>query len=191
MLTGDRFAVGWLPPGDVSAAIDAYVRINRAGIRVQPEERALALMSRARPELLDDLADFAGKRDGGDAIEDQRALLSHESDRQMGFSVWMTVVTRYTTLALLGDYARHWLGLSAIDKDTFGYRLDRVGPNETAAGKKMWARPGYATPGEVIRECAERATSTLLLFDAVLSQNLYLDHRMARPSTAAIGAATS
>ena len=38
MLAGNRFAVGWLPSSDVSAAIDAYVRINRAGIRVSAEE---------------------------------------------------------------------------------------------------------------------------------------------------------
>lgn len=181
MLLGDRFAVGWLPPSDVSAAIDAYVRINRAGIRVRAEERALALLSRARPQLLDDLAEFIRKRDEGVAVADPRALLAHESDRQVGFGVWMTTVTRYTTLALLGDSALRWTGVSAIDKDTFGYRLDRVGPSETEAGKKTWARD-YAQPGDVIRECTERATSALVLIDSVLSDELRLDHRMARPS---------
>jgi hypothetical protein len=186
MLEGKRFAVGWLPPSDVSDAIDAYVRINRAGIRVRPEERALALMSRARPALLDDLSDFMHKRDGGGSIEDQRALLTHESEKQMGFSVWMTTVTRYTTLALVGDYARRWLAVSAIDKDTFGYRLDRVGPNETETAKKTWARLDYATPGDLICECAERATPALLLLDAVLSEELRFDHRMARPPARAL-----
>jgi hypothetical protein len=186
MLGGSRFAVGWLPPSDVSDAIDAYVRINRAGIRVRPEERALALLSRARPDLLDDLADYIRKRDGGDLIEDQRTLLAHESDRQMGFSVWMTAVTRYTTLALLGDAARRWLALSAIDKDTFGYRLDRVGTDETEAGKKTWARSNFATPEDVIRECSERATPALLLLESVLSEELLLDHRMARPPARAL-----
>lgn len=186
MLDGNSFAVGWLPPSDVSAAIDAYVRINRAGIRVRAEERAMALLSRGRPELLDDLAEFTLRRGGGDSVGDQRALLTHESDRQMGFGVWMTTVTRYTALALLGDYARRWLGVSAIDKDTFGYRLDRMGPNESQAGKKTWARSDYARPGEVIRECAEHATAALLLVDAVLSEELCLDHRMARPSARAL-----
>lgn len=186
MLDGNRFAVGWLPPSDVSAAIDAYVRINRAGIRVRAEERALALLSRARPDLLNDLAEFTRRRDGGWAIENQRALLSHQSDRQMGFAVWMTLVTRYATLALLGDYARRWLGLSAIDKDTFGYRLDRVGAGETDTGRKTWARNDYEVPDDVIRDCANRATPALLLVDSVLSEEVCLDHRMARQSARAL-----
>ncbi len=186
MLTGNRFAVGWLPPSDVSAAIDAYVRINRAGIRVRAEERALALLSRARPDLLDDLAVFTRRRDGDGPVEDQRALLAHESDRQMGFAVWMTAVTRYTTLALLGDCARRWLGVSAIDKDTFGYRLDRVGPNETEAGWRTWARRDYQSPESVIRECTARATPALVFIDSVLCDELGFDHRMARPSARAL-----
>lgn len=186
MLDGNRFAVGWLPPGDVSAAVDAYVRINRAGIRVRPEERALALLSRAHPRLLDDLAGFVRLRDGDGPVADQRALLRHESDRQLGFAVWMTSVTRYATLALLGTLGRRWLGTSAMDKDTFGYRLDRVGPNETPAGVKTWARPDYATPGELIQECSSRATRALVLVDSVLSVELLLDHRMARPSARAL-----
>jgi hypothetical protein len=112
-------------------------------------------------------------------IEDQRALLVHESDRQMGFSVWMTAVARYTTLALLGDQACRWLALSAIDKETFGYRLDRVGPNESEAGKKNWVRLDFATPGDVIHECSQRVTTALLLLESVLSEELHLDHRMA------------
>ena len=186
MLDGNRFAVGWLPPSDVSSAIDAYVRINRAGIRVRAEERALALLSRAHPEMLDELAGYIAARDGAGQGDDQRALLAHESDRHMGFSVWMTVVTRYTALALLGDYARRWLGVSSIDKQTFGYRLDRVGPHETEAGYRTWARPDYSTPRDVIRESCERATPALLLIDAALSKDLLLDHRMARPRARAL-----
>jgi hypothetical protein len=186
MLDGHRFAVGWLPASDVSAAIDAYVRINRAGIRVRTEERALALLSRARPQLLDDLADFSSRRDGAGTAEDARALLAHASDRQMGFAVWMNTVTRYAALALLGDIARRWLGVAAIDRETFGYRLDRVGPGESKAGRKTWARPDFAEPGEVIRGSAEQATPALLLIDSVLSEELFLDHRMARPSARAL-----
>ena len=186
MFKGNRFAVGWLPPSDVSEAIDAYVRINRSGVRVRAEERALALMSRARPELLDDLSHFMQKRDNGPLVQDQRSLLAHESERQMGFSVWMTVVTRYTALALLGTYARRWLAVSAIDKDTFSYRLDRVGPKETPKGKETWARTDYETPGKLISECSDRASTALILIDEVLSEELYLDHRMARPQVRAL-----
>lgn len=186
MLHGNRFAVGWLPPSDVSAAIDAYVRINRSGIRVRAEERALALLSRAWPGLLDDLADFTSRRDDEGPVDDPRALLAHESDRQMGFSVWMTAVTRYTALALLGDSARRWLGTSAIDRGTFGYRLDRVGPNETEAGYRTWAREDFESPGQLVHECAKRATAALLLLDDILSNELHLDHRMARTSPASL-----
>lgn len=186
MLTGGRFAVGWLPQSDVSAAIDAYVRINRAGIRVRQEEQALALLSRAHPHLLDELAEFIRVRDGEVSPEDGRSLLVHESDRHMGFAVWMRAVTRYSALALLGTAACNWLGTSAIDKETFGYRLGRVGPNETKAGKKTWAREGYANPGELVAECSARVTRALALVDSVLSEELRLDHRMARPSTWAL-----
>ncbi len=185
MLWGNRFAVGWLPSSDVSAAIDAYVRINRAGIRVREEERALALLSRAWPQLLDELAEFIRRRDGGGAVRDQRALLVHESDRQLGFGFWMTTVTRYAALALLGGTAGRWLGASSIDKETFVYRLDRVGPKESEAGRKTWARK-YTRPGDLISECAQRATSALILVDEVLSTELLLDHRMARPSARAL-----
>ena len=185
MLWGNRFAVGWLPSSDVSAAIDAYVRINRAGIRVREEERALALLSRAWPQLLDALAEFIRQRDGGDAVRDQRALLVHESDRQLGFGFWMNTVTRYAALALLGGTACRWLGASAIDKETFVYRLDRVDPKESEVGRKTWARE-YTRPGDLIGECAQRATSALILVDEVLSRELSLDHRMARPSARAL-----
>jgi len=186
MLAQGRFAVGWLPKSDMSAAIDAYVRINRAGIRVRQEEQALALLSRAYPHLLDELAEFIRLRDGYVSAEDGRSLLVHESDRQMGFAVWMRTVTRYAALALLGTIAAHWLGSSAIDKDTFSYRLGRVGESETPAGKKTWARSDYNDPSELVRECSAHATRVLALVDSVLSRELLLDHRMARPATWAL-----
>ena len=119
-------------------------------------------------------------------MADQRSLLVRESERQMGFAVWMTAVTRYATLALLGTLGRRWLGTSAIDKNTFGYRLDRVGPDETSVGKKTWARENYATPDDLIQECSARATRALVFVDSVLSEELLLDHRMARPSARAL-----
>ncbi|MBE0417987.1 MAG: DUF262 domain-containing protein [Coriobacteriia bacterium] len=186
MFVGDRFAVGWLPEIDTSAAIDAYVRINRSGIRVRSEERALALLSRAHPGLLDDLAAYIRLRDGDGPVSDGRSMLTHESDRQLGFPVWMATVTRYCALALLGRVAIGWLGTSAIDKSTFDYRLDRVGPDETAAGVRTWARRDYATPDELVRECSSRATRALVFIDSILSKELSLDHRMARPSVRAM-----
>jgi hypothetical protein len=185
MLNGDRFAVDSLPRSNVSAAIDAYVRINRAGIRVRPEEQALALLSRARPDLLNDLEYFTVNRDKVPNINDQRALLAHESDRQMGFSVWMATVTRYTCLSLLGDSARKWLWTSAIDKETFAYRLDRVSPDETDTGKATWCRT-FSSSDELIDNATQRATAALLLLDDVISNELSLDHRMARSQAASL-----
>jgi hypothetical protein len=187
MFTGNRFAYGWLPSHDVSEAIDAYVRINRSGIRVRAEEEALALLSRARPELLEDLRAYFALLPGGRQLpDDSRELLTHESDRQMGFGVWMRVVTRYTALALLGRSALRWLEVSAIEKDSFRYYLNRMSPDEKFAVRSAWARPDYQSADELVAGCAERATRALLLVDSVLSAELYLDHRMARPSVRAL-----
>jgi hypothetical protein len=180
MLTGNRFAIGWLPRSGISTAIDAYVRINRAGVRVRAEEQALALLSRARPTLLDDLATFTRDRDGGIGASSGRALLVHESERYMGFPLWMSTVTRFAALLLLGDGARAWLRTTAIEKDTFSYRLDRVGPTETSSGKSTWARQ-FESPEALIEVAVKQASSALLILDDILSTELYLDHRMARP----------
>lgn len=179
MLLGPRFAVGWLPSRDVSAAIEAYVRINRAGIRVRQDERALALLSRARPQLLDDLARYIQERDKAAGV-DPRSLLSHERNRQMGFTIWMPTVTRYCALALLGTEAARWLETEAIDKKTFEYRLDRVGPHETETGRKVWADE-FKDANDLVERCAGKASAALRLIDSVLSKELWFDHRMARP----------
>lgn len=187
MLDGKRFAVGWLPGTDARAAIDAYVRINRAGVRVRNEERALAVLSRARPELLKDLARFIARRDDQDEARDRRSLLTHASDRHIGFGVWVTTVTRYTALAALGGDAVKWLGLSAIDKRSFDFRLDQVGrKNAAKVDRETWAREDYESSAQLVGECTARAEAALLLIDDVLSNELRLDHRMARPSAHAI-----
>lgn len=183
MLTGERFAVAWLNSSDVGEAIDTYVRINSAGIRVRAEEQALALLTRARKTLLKDLATYIEKRDETFVIDDYKELLTHESDKQMGFPMWMSTVTRYSALSLLGSNALRWLGTSAIHKKSFSYRLNRVSDAETENGKSLWARENYSSPEELIDETATRATHALLLIDSVLSKQLYLDHRMARPQT--------
>jgi hypothetical protein len=184
MITGKRIAVDWLPRCSVSTAINAYVRINRAGIRVRAEEQALALLTRARSTLLDDFAHYIGRRDKV-IVEDQRALLAHESVCQMGFSVWMATVTRYSALFLLGDTARKWLWTKAIEKTTFSNRIDRVGPDETETGRSTWADT-FASPNELILEASSRVTEALLLIDDILSTELFWDHRMARTQFASL-----
>ncbi|MFM2247584.1 MAG: hypothetical protein RL071_3658, partial [Pseudomonadota bacterium] len=102
MWTVPCFAVGTLPLPDISAAIDAYVRINRAGVRVRVEERALALLSRARPALTQDLRRYHEGRGDLNTHVDTRALLEHTGDRGLGFEVWMRTVTRYAALSVNG-----------------------------------------------------------------------------------------
>ncbi len=171
MLDGPRFAVGSLPRTELGAAITAYVRINRAGVRVQPEEQALALLTRWDESLLDHLGEFCKERDGAkEAADDQRALLSHETGKQMGFPLWMATVTRYTALISLAKTAHHWLGVSAMDKQTFVDELERWPKRKRT----------YQDQKELICTAAQQASGALLLIDDILANELWLDHRMAR-----------
>lgn len=182
MFTQGRLGVGWLPSGSVSDAIDAYVRINRAGIRVRAEERALALLTRARPVLLDDLADYIEKLSGDRPEQDDaRKLLTHESDKQMGFGIWVTLVTRYTTLSLMGEQAIKWLGVEAIDKKSFIYRLSRAANNESTGVELEWRAWDFPTADELVQRSAAKASGVLLFVDRIYTEKLSLDHRMARP----------
>lgn len=177
MLYGARFAAGKLPDCDVSSAIDVYVRINRSGIRVLPEEQALALLSRARPELLDDLSEFISARDGSNGMSDSRELLSHTSPRQMGFTVWMSMITRYSALSLFGTNAKNWLWAKAIDRKVFRDSFDKM-----KAGKlspDLWADK-FTSPNCPVTSAKDRVKPALLLIDDILSKELRLDHRMAR-----------
>jgi hypothetical protein len=184
MFTGPRFAAGYLPPKEISTAINAYVRINRAGIRVQKEEQALALLSRWDDKLLARLASFIHRRDNPElpidsasdlegSLSSHRSLLVHGSDKQMGFSLWMTTVTRYTALFMSANTARHWHRVSAIDKKSFEGELERF-PLD---------RHQYDGPKDLISAAAEQASRALLLIDRIVSDELYLDHRMARMDT--------
>jgi hypothetical protein len=172
MMTEPRFAIGELPRKGLGTAISAYVRINRAGIRVQPEEQALALLTSRDDRILVYLAEFFKERDSAnEKVADQRSLLIHGSDKQMGFSLWMSTVTRYTALFMLARSAQYWLGVSAIDRKTFRDILESGPENDL---KKL------------IKEAASKASKALLLVDDILSEELYLDHRMARRDTRSI-----
>ncbi len=171
MLDGPRFAAGELPRKNLSMAITAYVRINRAGVRVQPEEQALALLTRWDDAILNYLGDFCRCRDhANEKVADQRTFLSHASEKQMGFQLWMSTVTRYTALFVMAKYARSWMGVSAMDKQTFTDELERWPEKERT----------YGRPKTLIKAAAEQASGALLLIDDILSKELSLDHRMAR-----------
>ena len=174
MLTGNRFAAGELPRRGLDTAITAYVRINRAGVRVSAEERALAVLTRWHHGLLNELGDFCQQRDRRDKkISEQRSLLSHGADKQMGFSLWMSTVTRYSALFVLARIAHSWMGVESIDKRTFVDALSR------------WPKLDrtFSTQEQAIDTAAKRANQALLLLDVVLSNEIGLDHRMARPDT--------
>lgn len=182
MMTARQFAVGRLPSTTVADAIDAYVRINRAGIRVTAEERALAVLTRAGGDLVSYLREFCDRRDavhlrdvdGAEVVSlsdgEARSLLAHGADRKMGFTLWMTTVARYAALDLVGEYALKWLDADVVDRWTFVSRMDALGD---------------AMQGIVV-DAAERASAALVLLDDVLSRELWLDHRMARPNPNAL-----
>lgn len=173
MFAGKRVAVGEIPGTSADDAIAAYVRINRAGVRVQAEERALAVLSRWHGEILKQLAEFIGRRDGRAGASDARALLTHAAEKSFGFSMWMRTVARYTVLRLFAKTGRQWLKPEDVERWTVSYRFE------------TWSAPreGLEHPGVVIRGAADHASEALLLVDALLSDELGFDHRMARPDS--------
>ncbi len=167
-----RFAIGELPLGDLPSAVAAYVRINRAGVRVRAEERAMAVLMRVHPPLLDALSAFLRARDERlEAAADPRAALTHASDRTFGFGLWMQVVVRYVVLAEFPRGAARWLGADLLEKPTVRQKLEFAAEKaETLTAMR-----------ERTRGAVERASRALLLLDDLLSKEVYLDHRMARP----------
>jgi hypothetical protein len=164
----ELFAVGRLPPSDLPAAVAAYVRINRAGVRVTAEERAMAVLIRLYPPLLDRLGDFLHRRDAREGDRgDVRAALAHASDKTFGFGLWMQVVARNVVLAEFGRVGVRWLGAEVLERWTVKQRLDATTDDDATR-----ARFGRAV---------EHASEALLLLDQLLSRELYFDHRMARP----------
>ena len=182
MMLAQQFAVGHLPSSTVADAIEAYVRINRAGIRVTAEERALAVLTRAGGDLVAHLREFCDHRDevhrlhvagataSASAPGTARSLLAHGADRKMGFPLWMTVVARYCALDLVGAEALNWLDADVVDRWTFVSRMDALG-NDVQ---------------DIVVDAAGRASAALVLLDDVLSRELWFDHRMARPNPNAL-----
>jgi hypothetical protein len=167
-----RFALGELPASDLPTAIAAYVRINRAGVRVRDEERAMAVLMRIHPGLLDDLAKFLKDRDSrSDLGGDIRQSLSHASDKAFGFGLWMQVVSRYVVLAECGEKGTRWLGADVLERWSVKDRLDKAS-EAPATQSALNARTVDAVA---------RASCALLLLDRILDEQLFLDHRMARP----------
>ncbi len=170
MYVEEQFAVGFLPDTEVEDAIEAYVRINRSGVRVQAEERAFAMLTRWYPPLIEELGRFMLSRDRGAALDDPRELLIHHADRTFGFSLWMRTVVRFAVLRILPKTALHWLSADAIERWT----------------TTDWLARSTDKAVETIRDAAERASSSLLVIDRLLSHYLFLDHRMARPDTRSV-----
>ena len=174
MFTHEHLAVGPLPRASVQGAISAYVRINRAGIRVQAEERALAVLAKWHSGILTLLAEFARARDGEADVRtgiEARKLLGHSSEKTFGFALWMRTVVRFVVLRVLSETAQQWTGPDAIERWTVGDKFDRLSEKERA---------------KHVGGAAEHAGEALLLVDSLLSSELAFDHRMARPNTRAL-----
>ena len=177
MFTDKRFAAGELPRTSLQDAIRAYVRINRAGVRVQTEERTLATLTRWHVGILKQLAAFLKNRDSAVALEtfNREVLLSHGADRLFGFALWLRVVARYTVLAGLAKTGREWIAPDSVERWSFVSQLE--GRSKESQGNK---------PSGVVKGAAERASQALLLLDSIMAQELSFDHRMARPSTSGL-----
>ena len=182
MLDGARFAIGYLPSSSIREAVDAYVRINRAGIRVRTEERALAVLTRVNPHVLDGLNGYIKIRDGGRTNVDARAALSHDSDKELGFAPWMNTVVRYTALSLLGRDALRWLDAESIDQREFLTTLDRLVMDSSTKTDRARFRNEPLDAPALVTHAMTHGTAALALLDSVLSQELCFDHRMARPA---------
>lgn len=174
MFTSKHFAVDELPRAEVRQAIAAYVRINRAGMRVQDEERALAVLAKWHNGILNLLAEFTRLRDGEPDVRmesDARKLLTHSSEKAFGFALWIRTVVRFVVLRVLANTAQQWLGPDAMERWTVGDKFNQFSEPEAK---------------NVITEAARHAGDALLLVDSLLSNELGFDHRMARPSTRAL-----
>jgi hypothetical protein len=182
MLEGDRFATGFLPSSSVREAIDAYVRINRAGIRVRTEERALAILTRVNPGVLDGLNAYLKDRHNGHALSDARSALTHDSDKELGFAPWMNTVVRYAALALVGRDAILWLNAEAADQREFLTTLDRIVTQTVTSKDRERMRDPDANAQRLVADAIRRSSAALSLLDHLLCEELSLDHRMARPA---------
>lgn len=174
---GRWFAVGLLPEGcSFDDAISAYVRINRAGVRVKAEERAFADLVRRIPDVSKELRRYSDVRAermwggaGATSSSHDRRWLAHASERSFGFALWMKAVVRNLTIGLVPGSAMKpaWHGTETIERWTM---QDKLGNPKPAERERMMAAPS-------------RASAILLVLDQVLSQELGLDNPMALPDT--------
>jgi hypothetical protein len=175
LVTGQWFAVGWLPEDcSFDDAVAAYVRINRAGVRVRPEERAFAELIRHVPQTPAALRHYSEahqqrmwKGTGAYGDSHDRRWLAHATERSFGFALWMRAAIRDLTIALVPESATKagWLSLDSIERWTI---QDRLGKANEAVLERIFAVP-------------ERASCILLVLDDLLSGFLRLDNPMALP----------
>jgi hypothetical protein len=194
-----QFAKAPMPAGSsFDEAVATYVRINRAGVRVTAEERALATLSRYVENLPGKMAAFFALRDLPDEaratamaswrsekaqrlsrgvsqqVMNQRAGLRHTAARAFAFDLWMRVVTRFLVLRLLPATGRRWTDMKALEKWSMLAALERH--DETPA-----LQPPRGRAGVSLSEVVERATAAVLLVDDIFARELFFDDRMQRP----------
>lgn len=175
IFAGKRFAIDSLPECGIKDAIGAYVRINRSGVRVRAEERAMAALAARDRDLLGRLATFIQKRDDDPSKVFDRTMLAHNADKSFGFNLWMGTVARYAMLRCRPKSALLWTAPQDIERVTIVDALDR------------WPDERYSQSQSLelmLAETVGQASEALVLVDSLMSKELYFDHRMARPPTA-------
>lgn len=173
LVTGAWIAVGALPDGcSYNEGVAAYTRINRAGVRVRPEERAYAELVRRVPITTSEIRRYSEVHrermwSGGSTAGDDhdRRWLAHATEKSFGFSLWMRAAIRAVTIALVPESATKatWHAVDAIERWTIQDRLDKAAGDDTI---------GAAPP---------KASRILLALDQLLSNHLGLDNPMALP----------
>jgi hypothetical protein len=199
LFTAPQFAKAPMPRGSsFDEAVATYVRINRAGVRVTAEERALATLSRYVENLPGKMAAFFALRDltnearasaiaswrsdkahrlshgVSQQVMNQRAGLRHTAARAFAFDLWMRVVTRFLVLRLLPATGRRWTDMKALEKWSMLAALERN--DETPAVQSSQGRASVS-----LSEVVERATAAVLLVDDIFARELFFDDRMQRP----------
>ena len=192
-----QFARAALPKGTgFDDAVTTYVRINRAGVRVTAEERALATLSRFVERLPEKMAAFFALRDLPDearqekmarwkaepskpssALMDLRIMdrsgLRHVANRSFAFDLWMRVVTRFAVLRILPATGIRWTDSAALDRPSVLAALE-------AHDETPLFRDGKRR-SPILSEATERASAAVLLVDDIFARELFLDDRMLRP----------
>lgn len=194
LVNGQWFAAGYLPGSNShSEVVEAYTRINRAGVRVRLEERAYADLMRRSSGVAGELRSYSRRHAAKlwpqpadsaaltEADMKDRWWLEHAAERSFGFTLWIRTVVRALVLTHCEASANGsgWQGPEALERPSLRGAIDKAVVN--------WAQDGVAdeskrAPHPVEAAC-KVATDVLLLVDEVLAEQVGLDNPMGLPDT--------